>query len=80
MKKWLVVGIILMFFASAFSGFSKETTDTSVILSSRKVTPDIHDTSFQLPRSWQQINEDGFGDKHNVGTRAMSMLDIFVSG
>ena len=72
MKKWIVVGIILMFFASASSGISKITTDSSALLSSIKVSPDVHDTSYQLPRSWQQINEDGFGDKNNVGTRAMT--------
>ena len=69
MKKWLIVGITLMFFTSAFSGISKKTTNSSDLLSSIRVTSDI---SYQLPRSWQQINEDGFGDKHNVGTRAMT--------
>jgi len=74
LKRWLVVGIIVMFFASGFSGISKKTTNTSDFLPSIKVSSDIYDTSYGSPPSWQQINEDGFGDKHNVGTRAMTVF------
>ena len=73
-KKWLVVGIILMFFASAFSGISKKTTITSALPSLIKVPFEISENSSLFEHSWQQINEDGFGDKHNVGTRAMTVF------
>jgi len=72
MKKWLVVVITLMFFASAYSGISQKTTNTSALPSFIKVSSKISENSYLLPHSWQQINEDGFGDKHNVGTRAMT--------
>ena len=71
MKKWLVVCIILMFFASTFSGTSKKTTNTLDLLSLIKGSSEISENPSPLQDSWQQINEDGFGDKHNVGVRAM---------
>ncbi|VVB60761.1 Uncharacterised protein [uncultured archaeon] len=73
-KKWLIVGITLMFFASTSSGISKKTTDTSVLPSLIKVTSVMSENSNLSQHSWQQINEDGFGDKHNVGTRAMTVF------
>jgi hypothetical protein len=73
-KKWLVVCILLMFFASAFSGISKKTTNTSDLPSLIKVSSEISENSSLLQGSWQQINEDGFGDIHNVGTRAMTVF------
>jgi len=78
MKKWLVVSITLMFFASAFSGISIKTTNTSAFPSLIKVSSDISEDSYSLPSSWQQINEDGFGDKHNVGTRAMTVFNGYL--
>jgi hypothetical protein len=78
MKKWLVIGITLMFFASASSGISQKTTNTSALPSLIKVTSKISDNSYSLQHTWQQINKDGFGDKHNVGTRAMTVFDGYL--
>jgi hypothetical protein len=78
MKKWLIVGISLMFFTSAFSGISQKTTNTSALPSLIKVTSEISEDSSPLQHSWQQINEDGFGDKHNVGTRAMTQFGGYL--
>ena len=74
-KKWLVIGITLMFFASASSGISQKTTNTSALPSLIKLSSEIPDNSNPLQHSWQQINKDGFGDKHNVGTRAMTVFN-----
>jgi hypothetical protein len=78
LKKWFVVGITLMFFASASIGISKKTTNTSALQSLIKISSDIHDNSYLLPQSWEQINEDGFGDKNNVGTRAMTVFHGYL--
>ena len=78
MKKWLVVGITLIFFASAFSGISKITTNTSAFASLINVSSEMSENSSQSQHSWQQINEDGFGDKHNVGTRAMTQFAGYI--
>jgi len=74
MKKWVVVGITLIFITSTFSGASKKKTNTSVLTSLMKISSKIPKNSCLLHNSWQQINEDGFGDKHNVGTRAMTVF------
>jgi len=78
MKKWLVVGITLIFFASAFSGISKITTNTLAFASLINVSSEMSENSAQSQHSWQQINEDGFGDKHNVGTRAMTQFAGYI--
>jgi hypothetical protein len=74
LKKWLVFGIALLFIGSAFSGVSKTTTETLVLKSLIKVVSKKSENSSILHNSWQQINEDGFGDKHNVATRAMTVF------
>jgi hypothetical protein len=77
-KKWLVVGIILMFFTSAFSGISKKTTNASALPSLIKLSSEMPNNSNLLQHSWQQINKDGFGNKHNVGTRAMTEFSGYL--
>jgi hypothetical protein len=73
-NKFGVVIIILLFIVGAFSVSSQEIIQTSSRLSMKNSTHPILKNFSSFNNGWQQINQDGFGDKNDVVTRAMTVF------